>query len=131
MKRERLRIWAAIAALQVACAAGPASRPASAPASRSDAAPCLDAQGQRELLAGIALEAGEQAAQLARCNVRATGAERYAEQQQTRADEANTRTAWVSAIAAVLGAGVAAAITAGVNAAANAHHAQPAPQVAP
>lgn len=97
-----------------ACAsvAAPASEPASAAATLP--VDCLDVQGQRELLAGIELELGPQAAQLARCNARVSGADRYAAAQAQRADAANTRTAVVAVVVAVLATGVAALASWGI-----------------
>jgi hypothetical protein len=80
---------------------------------------CLDVRGQKELLAGIALEFGDATAALARCNIRTTGAEKYAEAQEQRALAAEAREVWVPIVAGVLGAATAAAITAGIEAAAH------------
>jgi hypothetical protein len=94
-------------------------KPASNPASRE--VDCLDLQGQRELLAGVELEKGEQAAGLARCTVERTALERWGQQEAKRADDAETRMVWVTALTGVGSAAVAAAITAVIEFVANAH----------
>jgi hypothetical protein len=93
-----LTLWLVCSAC--ASVAGPASRAATLPVD------CLDVQGQRELLAGIELELGPQAAQLARCNARVGGAERYAAEQGKRAEAADARAVWVSVVVGVVAASV-------------------------
>jgi hypothetical protein len=93
--------------------------PASSPASASTMAvdfDCLDLQGQKELLAGIELEAGEQAAKLARCNVQRGAAVKFGDAQAQRAEKAEGRLLWALPVtgigAAILGAVIGAAVEA-------------------
>lgn len=70
---------------------------------------CLDIQGQRELLAGVALEAGEQAAALAACNVQKRAAQQEAQSNEWKAT-------WLPVITGIAGAVLSAAVTAGIEA---------------
>lgn len=100
--------------LSSACAHG-AARGSSAPVAASLPADCLDLQGQRELLAGVELEKGPQAAQLARCNVLRGAAVKYGDGQAQRADSAEKRLSWavpVTGVSGVILGAVAAGLTA-------------------
>lgn len=130
----RLILMFALVSQSFACAAVPASKPALA---NADVLPvdfgdtdCLDLQGQRELLAGVELEGGEQAAALARCNVQRGAAVKYGDGQAAARDAAEKRLTWAVPLSgiggAVLGAAIA-ALTAWAITQASAQHApQPA-----
>lgn len=77
---------------------------------------CLDLQGQKELLAGVELELGEQAAALARCNVQRGAAVKYGDGQASRAQAAESRLTWAIPVAGVGGVILGAVITAAVEA---------------
>lgn len=89
-----------------------AAAPASSPVAASLPADCLDLNGQRELLAGVELEIGEQAAHLARCNVQRGAAVRYGDGQASRAQAAEGRLVWALPVTGVGSAIVAAVVTA-------------------
>lgn len=80
--------------------------PASLPAD------CLDLQGQRELLAGVELELGSQAAALARCNVQRGAAVKYGDGQAQRAQTAEGQLRWAIPVTGVGGVVLGAAIAA-------------------
>lgn len=82
----------------------------------SSAPQCLDVAGQRELLAGIELEAGPQAAALARCNVRAMAADRLAQNEEQKVQDAESRTLWISLGSSLGSAIVGAVVTAVIEA---------------
>ena len=87
----------------------PATAPTSAPV--FDAS-CLDVQGQRELLAGVALEGGKLAAALARCSIEKGAANHLADAQEKRAQEAESRELWLTPVVGIGGAILAAVATA-------------------
>lgn len=102
----------ALALLACAPVAGPASSPLYAGTMPVDFGDCLDLEGQRELLAGVELEGGEQAAALARCNVQRGAAVKYGDGQASRADAAEKRLTWAIPLAGTGGAIIGAAIAA-------------------
>ncbi len=86
-----------------ACApvVGPASNAAQFPATLP--VNCLDLQGQRELLAGVELEKGAHAAQLARCSVQRSAAVKYGDGQAQRAHDAEGQLRWAIPVTGVGG----------------------------
>ncbi len=95
--------------LSCAPVVGPAS--SSAPATMAVDFDCLDLQGQKELLAGVELELGEQAASLARCNVNRNLAVKFGDKQAARADAAESRLSWAVPVTGVAAAIVSAVVT--------------------
>ncbi len=92
------------------------AEPVSNPVAASMPVDCLDLQGQKELFAGIELEAGEKAAALARCNIQRGAALKYGDGQASLARAAEGRLLWAIPVSGVGGVIVGAAITAIVEA---------------
>lgn len=99
----------------------PAAGPASSPAQQAATLPlgCLDYQGQRELIAGVELEMGERAAELARCFVQRRAAVKFGDAQSSRADAAESRLQWAIPVGTIGGVAVGAGVAVGVETAVN------------
>jgi hypothetical protein len=64
---------------------------------------CLDLEGQRELLAGVELEKGAYAAEIARCNIQRGAAVKYGDGQAQRATAAEGQLRWAIPVTGVGG----------------------------